>query len=309
MAILWELSTKLFDQLPPIPSHFTQWEPPQSPLSTYSGVFAAIVTYLSIIFGGQRLMADRKPIQLKPLFMLHNILLSLGSLWLLVLMIEQVAPIVYNHGIFYSICHVNSWTPELVTLYMINYYFKYWELLDTCFLVTKKKSLQFLHVFHHTATALLCFTQLGGRTSVSWVPICANLTVHVIMYYYYFTTSAFPGYKPWYKKALTSLQISQFVIDLFIVYFASYSYFAAEYLGWPTMGNCSGTEGAAVFGCAILTSYLFLFIGFYRKTYKQKSLNNKKPSSSSTTTTTPTTTTNPVSSSTDNDSLLLAKKK
>ena len=53
--------------------------------------------------------------------MLHNILLSLGSLWLLLLMIEQVAPIVYNHGAFYSICHVNAWTPQLVTLYMINY--------------------------------------------------------------------------------------------------------------------------------------------------------------------------------------------
>ncbi|KAI9626772.1 hypothetical protein KEM48_010239, partial [Puccinia striiformis f. sp. tritici PST-130] len=61
MPILWELTTKLFGQLPPVPSHFAQWEPPQSPLSTYSGVFAAIVTYLSIIFGGQRLMADRKP--------------------------------------------------------------------------------------------------------------------------------------------------------------------------------------------------------------------------------------------------------
>lgn len=214
-------------------------------------------------------MADRKPMQLRPLFMLHNLLLSAGSLWLLALMVEQVAPIVFNHGFFYAICHVNAWTPELVTLYMINYYFKYWELADTCFLVAKKKSLQFLHVFHHTATAVLCYTQLGGRTSVSWVPIVANLTVHVIMYYYYFTTSAFPGYKPWYKKALTSLQISQFVIDLFIVYFASYSYFAAEYGDWPTMGTCTGTEGAALFGCALLTSYLFLFIAFYRKTYKQ----------------------------------------
>lgn len=275
MPLLWDTTVKLFSQLPPFPSHLTQWEPPQTPLSTYSTVFAAMITYLSIIFGGQRLMADRKPMQLKPFFMLHNILLSLGSLWLLILMIEQVAPIVYNHGAFYSICHVNAWTPQLVTLYMINYYFKYWELLDTCFLVAKKKSLQFLHVFHHAATALLCFTQLGGRTSVSWVPIVANLTVHVIMYYYYFTTSAFPGYKPWYKKALTTLQISQFVIDLFIVYFASYSYFAAEYLGWPTMGNCTGTEGAALFGCAILTSYLFLFISFYRKTYKQNARNKK----------------------------------
>lgn len=69
-------------------------------------------------------------------------------------------------------------------------------------------------------------------------------------------------------------------MDLFIVYFAcklhlglrgltptytdvhllciAYSYFGAEYGDWPTMGTCTGTEGAAVFGCALLTSYLFL---------------------------------------------------
>lgn len=55
------------------------------------------------------------------------------------------------------------------------------------------------------------------------------------------------------------------------------------------MGSCAGTEGAAIFGCALLStssspflsyilsyltfsclaSYLFLFIAFYQRTYKK----------------------------------------
>lgn len=70
------------------------------------------------------------------------------------------------------------------------------------------------------------------------------------------------GYKIWWKKYLTTLQITQFVLDLGVVYFAAYSYFGREYLPHlvPTMGSCSGTEGAAAFGCIILTSYLVLFV-------------------------------------------------
>ena len=66
------------------------------------------------------------------------------------------------------------------------------------------------------------------------------------------------------------LQIAQFVIDLGFVYFASYTYFSAQYFPWlPTKGICAGEEFAAFAGVSILSSYLVLFIGFYISTYKK----------------------------------------
>lgn len=66
---------------------------------------------------------------------------------------------------------------------------------------------------------------------------------------------------PW-KKAVTVSQIVQFVIDLFVVFFASYNYWAFNKWGMQkyTLGSCSGTEYAALSGMGVLSSYLVLFI-------------------------------------------------
>lgn len=90
------------------------------------------------------------------------------------------------------------------------------------------------------------------------------------MYMYYALTSLRIRC-PW-KRAVTSLQIMQFILDLGVVYFASYSHVVAKYaLPLPVMGSCAaGKEHAVISGVSILSSYLVLFIIFYRKTYNRK---------------------------------------
>jgi hypothetical protein len=46
----------------------------------------------------------------------------------------------------------------------------------------------------------------------------------------------------------------------------------------PYLGNCAGSEKAAIFGCALLTSYLGLFINFYFQTYKKPTTTTKSTS-------------------------------
>ncbi|KAJ1988610.1 Fatty acyl-CoA elongase/Polyunsaturated fatty acid specific elongation enzyme [Dimargaris cristalligena] len=247
----------------------------ETPLSTNLESFAIMATYFVVIFGGQAVMKNFNPIRANLLFQIHNFLLTVLSAGLLVLFVEQIYPILSQHGVFYSVCNSGAWTQPLELLYYLNYLTKYYELIDTVFLVLRKKKLEFLHYYHHSLTMLLCFTQLNGRTAVSYVPITLNLAVHVLMYYYYWRASC--GVKIWWKKYLTIFQITQFIIDLGFVYFCAYTYFTATYFPhMPNMGSCTGTESAAIFGCALLSSYLLLFIQFFLKTYTKKPVVAKK---------------------------------
>ncbi|KAF9459906.1 elongase of fatty acids ELO [Collybia nuda] len=252
-----------------LPHYLTSYVEGETPLSTTPAVLATLVSYLAVIFGIQAVMKNQPPHKLTPLFQTHNVILCTGSLVLLLLMLEEILPIMWNNGLFNALCAEDSWTPRMEFYYMVNYYFKYLELLDTVFLAFKKKPLQFLHVFHHSATALLCYSQLNGKTSISWAVIVLNLAVHVVMYYYYYATAG--GARIWWKKYLTSMQIVQFVIDIVLVYFGTYQHTAATYFmdSLPHVANCAGSESAALFGCALLTSYLGLFINFYLQTYKK----------------------------------------
>jgi len=272
---LWPIFSKAFEAVVGYPAEDFNFQAGATPMSTIKETSIFIVIYYAVIFGGRELMRSREPFKLRTLFLIHNFYLTAISGILLALFIEQLLGTVVRKGVFFAICdREGGWTQPLVVLYYLNYLTKYLELLDTCFLFLKKKPLTFLHCYHHGATALLCYTQLIGSTAVSWVPITLNLTVHVVMYWYYFQSAR--GVRIWWKEWITRLQITQFVIDLGFVYFASWTYFVSTYFpNLPSGGKCAGEEFAAFAGMGILSSYLFLFISFYFATYKK---DGKRPS-------------------------------
>lgn len=119
----------------------TVWRDEEMTLTLCVLVTITCITYFILIFGGQFLLKDSPAFKLKIPFMIHNVLLTLVSGILLVLMIEQIFPIIYHQGFLAAICDQSSWTQPLELLYYLNYLVKYWELIDTIFLVLKKKKL------------------------------------------------------------------------------------------------------------------------------------------------------------------------
>ncbi|KAI0124146.1 GNS1/SUR4 family-domain-containing protein [Xylariales sp. AK1849] len=267
---LWPIFSKGFEYVAGYPADDFKFNPGKTPMSTIKETSIFVLVYYTIIFGGREFMRNREPFKLKGLFLVHNFYLTAISGILLALFIEQLLPTVVRKGIFFAICdHDGGWTQPLVVLYYLNYLTKYLELLDTVFLFLKKKPLTFLHCYHHGATAVLCYSQLIGHTSVSWVVITLNLTVHVVMYWYYFQSAR--GVRIWWKEWVTRFQIIQFFIDIGFIYFASYTYFTSTYFPWmPVTGKCAGEEFAAFAGIGVISSYLVLFISFYLATYKKE---------------------------------------
>merc|ERR1719277_739072 len=236
-----------------------------TPLTSIQYTFVTVLLYCIGIPLLQRLMKGRGSPPLKYILIVHNIFLSVVSLFLATYMIVTLLTIKQqnNYQFFPTIfCALNHFEQvgRLQFIYYVNYLLKYYELLDTIFLALKHKNIGFLHGYHHPATLVLTWGQMVDSTGVQWVVILLNLFVHTVMYFYY-AMAALKIKMPW-KRIVTIMQIVQFILDLI-----------ACYLAWAMINfyqRCFGTNRAGIVGCFILTSYLYLFVDFYDMTYNKK---------------------------------------
>jgi len=216
-----------------------------------------------VIFGLQQVMKSRERFELTGFVTIHNMILCLLSFVMLVGMIFEISKLFirWSYDVEMLLCDPKKHLAvgRQTWWFYIFFLSKYYELVDTVIIVLKKRPIIFLHVYHHCITVLLVYIMLDNEVAVQWISSIANVTVHIPMYFYYALSAL--GYTVWWKKYITKLQITQFVVDILANTIGLFYY--------TFYGTCSGALWSWIFGQAVLISFLFLFISFFRHNYSE----------------------------------------
>ncbi|KAK5645108.1 hypothetical protein RI129_006408 [Pyrocoelia pectoralis] len=179
---------------------------------------AIIGFYLYFVLNlGPTFMKNRKPYELKNTLIVYNFLQVLVSAYLFYEGMDAAWLFKYSWT-----CEPVDWSRSAHAMRVARGVYTYFivkltELLDTVFFVLRKKDAQisFLHLYHHTVMPLIswgCTKYFpGGHGTFIGV---INSFVHIIMYFYYMMAAMGPNYQKylWWKKYITTLQLSQFCI-------------------------------------------------------------------------------------------------
>ena len=193
------------------------------------------------------------------LFFLWNMFLSvssgLGAVLLFPVMYEEFITD-ENYGICTEKYRSNPTTVYVILLFGVS---KFFEFIDTIFVVTRKSQLEFIHWYHHIVTCLFCWHgSYVGRSGGYYVLM--NLSVHAIMYFYYGLYAIGNKMLYPYRKLITIIQISQMIGGCYIVH------------NWFTncQKNSTKSEHANMIVAAVMYfSYFILFIKvFFREKIK-----------------------------------------
>jgi len=188
--------------------------------------------------------------------LVHNVGLAIASLVMLI----GILAVSHQSGKLNSI-HAALCDPflDVESATLVGRYFylsKYWEWVDTAFLITARKDVSWLQYTHHMSTAILVFANLTPVISSASLLACfTNTFVHVFMYFYF----AFPhGFLKKFRQFITIIQIIQHMMCL--------SGFIYMYIN---IDNCVTTTLGIKMCLMLYAMYLTFFVLFYIVQYVQ----------------------------------------
>jgi len=209
---------------------------------------------------GPRLMKGRQPMQLKYIMICYNAFQVVASLYMFIE--TGIVGWFFDYNYRCQPCDYSLDDKPYRMTRVAHWYFlsKILDFFDTILFILRGKLSQVtnLHVIHHSCMFMsmwygMHYTPGGHITFMGYL----NTFVHTVMYSYYLLAAMGPAMKPylWWKKYLTKLQLTQFVL-IFL--------HAAQLLVFP----CEGVPTALVMWTLIYAFLFFaLFINFYIKAY------------------------------------------
>eukprot|EP01060_Flectonema_neradi_P028358 TRINITY_DN380_c4_g1_i1.p1 TRINITY_DN380_c4_g1~~TRINITY_DN380_c4_g1_i1.p1 ORF type:complete len:311 (+),score=25.40 TRINITY_DN380_c4_g1_i1:82-1014(+) len=178
----------------------------------------AVVVYLVIVFGIKGFMKDREAFDLRVLFAWWNWFLAVFSI---MGAIRTVPHILYNvsGSLESAICDEpqSHWGVGATGLWVqLFIYSKIPELLDTVFIVLRKRNLIFLHWYHHVTVLLYCWHSYATECGAGLFFVSMNFLVHAFMYSY-FAFSTLRLVPKWFPVfIITGMQLAQMFVGMFI---------------------------------------------------------------------------------------------
>ena len=190
-------------------------------------MLAVVTAYLVLIPTLAAFMKTRsKPVNVRWLATLHNVNLTLLSLYMVVEVVRQA--VAQGYSLFGNGVDHSASGHGMARILHIFYLSKVLEFIDTVIMCLKQnyRQITFLHVYHHASIFVIWWVIVhfapGGEAYFS---AALNSFVHVVMYGYYLWASYAPklaeGQRPHafhparYKQYITSMQMTQFMLMFF----------------------------------------------------------------------------------------------
>lgn len=220
--------------------------------------------YMSFIYLFSNYMKNAQPFSLKTPLIYWNTSLCIFSFIGALQTVPPLLMLIYNSSSFKdTICQNPSQTWGQNPWVGLFVYSKIPELVDTFFIVARKRPLIFLHWYHHVTVLLYCWHSYAVEAPQALYFIAMNYSVHAIMYGYYALSAMNIKPKLLPPAMITSSQIMQMVVGLFVQCNASYQYMFQS----PQSSTCPLNGTNIFWGGIMYASYLKLFCDFALKRY------------------------------------------
>ena len=145
---------------------------------------------------------------------------------------------------------------------MLFIYSKVPELIDTVFIVLRKKKLIFLHWYHHVTVLLYCWHAFSTLAGTGLYFVAMNYSVHAVMYGYYCLQALHMLPRSFPTVLITVAQITQMFVGTGVCMSAWFYKLSNQ--------PCHNETSNLVAGGIMYGSYLYLFCDFAFGRYLRK---------------------------------------